>query len=382
MPLMAFGEAELAQQLERRLADAGAGVRRRRAKKAGVTFEHGGLTFVVQPKLSRDARASILRSLLAEAILEARARKDGGAARALPVVGAPSISDAMADELRQFVRRVAPKQAWGLADSRGRLEIYINASAAISLPPEEERQRPLARVARRPTLFSDVSQWLLKVILAPELPPELLTAPRGESIASNRDLARIAGVSLGSAGNFLAALEAEGHVERGRRGLLLTRRRELFDAWRTAARPRSTTIGMSWVVAPSKPMEGLRAVVERLDQASIRSALALHAACDALGLGFVHGAKPTLCVERFDPAVLHGLGLVVAKGSSPDVFVSVPSAPRSCFSGTVERRGVRATDVLQSWLDVSWHPARGQEQADHLWSEVLEPRLLAHEVHA
>jgi hypothetical protein len=41
----------------------------------------------------------------------------------------------------------------------------------------------------------------------------------------------------------------------------------------------------------------------------------------------------------------------------------------------VERNGQPTTDILQSWLDVSQHPARGAEQANVLWTRILAPAL-------
>ena len=44
-------------------------------------------------------------------------------------------------------------------------------------------------------LFTDLNQWMLKVLLAPELPSPLLSAPRG-GYQNASELARAAGVSV------------------------------------------------------------------------------------------------------------------------------------------------------------------------------------------
>ena len=41
------------------------------------------------------------------------------------------------------------------------------------------------------------------------------------------------------------------------------------------------------------------------------------------------------------------------------------------FRAAVERDGVPAADILQVWLDVSNHPARGKDQADLLRKRVF-----------
>jgi hypothetical protein len=45
------------------------------------------------------------------------------------------------------------------------------------------------------------------------------------------------------------------------------------------------------------------------------------------------------------------------------------------FGAAVERDGVPAADILQVWLDVSNHPARGKDQADVLHKRVLSQVL-------
>jgi hypothetical protein len=51
------------------------------------------------------------------------------------------------------------------------------------------------------------------------------------------------------------------------------------------------------------------------------------------------------------------------------------SAPRleSVFRGAVLADGVPAADVIQVWLDVQHHPARGRQQADENRQRVLRP---------
>jgi hypothetical protein len=340
-------------------------------------IEANGARFVVELKTTRDARTSLLRGLLAEATLEARARRTESPPTAV-VVAAPAVSDAMVESLHSFMRRVAPGQPWGVVDGRGRLDLFLDASTT-RLPALETGTN--VRPPPRASVFTDSHQWLLKVLLAPSLPDDLLRAPRPQHIVSTRELARLAGVSLGSAATFLATFEAEGYVERARRRISLVRRRELLETWRTASRPRNARVGMSWLVAPSGPPTGaLSAILARLDARSIQAAVAEHAACEALGYGHVRGAKPLVYVARLQEAVaaLEALRLTPSgEGSrSPDLFLDRPPAARSCFSGVVERGGLRVTDVVQCWLDVSRHPARGEEQAQVLWDEVLAPRLL------
>jgi hypothetical protein len=39
----------------------------------------------------------------------------------------------------------------------------------------------------------------------------------------------------------------------------------------------------------------------------------------------------------------------------------------------VEKSGLPVSDIIQVWLDVGQHPARGKEQADIIWRKILAP---------
>lgn len=365
-------EVALLETLRRRLRDAGVAVRAGRA--SAIRLKLGDELREVELRSARDARVAALRALLAEAILEARASRPAK----VPFVAAPAISDAMARELREFAARVAPGQVIGIVDARGRLEIDGGEQIVI-LPPTDEPPAAFATV-RRPTVFSDAHQWILKALLAPGLPEDLLTAPRAaQPVRSARGLAALAGVSLTSAVRFVGAFEGEGYLERTRRELRLVRVEELLHAWRAASRPRSEPIGVRWLIAPRDVGAGVVQLQGALAKAGVEAALGLHDASAALGFGFVAGATPTLYVADVRAAVstLRSAGVVLSdERSPPDLFLDAPLSPRSCFAGAVARDGRRVTDVLQTWLDVSWHPARGQGQAEVLWDRALAPHLL------
>jgi hypothetical protein len=90
------------------------------------------------------------------------------------------------------------------------------------------------------------------------------------------------------------------------------------------------------------------------------------------GLGFVHGAPPHIYLERLDPDALGQLGLSVENADyRSDVYVRIPENPEAVFRAAVERDGVPVSDILQVWLDVSNHPARGKAQADEIRKKVL-----------
>ena len=73
---------------------------------------------------------------------------------------------------------------------------------------------------------------------------------------------------------------------------------------------------------------------------------------------------------------LRKAGLTKAKpGDRVDVMLRVPFVRESVFLGTVKVEGLPVSDVLQVWLDVSAHPARGKEQADVIYRRVIKPMI-------
>jgi hypothetical protein len=100
-----------------------------------------------------------------------------------------------------------------------------------------------------------------------------------------------------------------------------------------------------------------------------------------LGFKFVHGTQPHLYIERLDRKALRKLGLSLEVADhQADVFVRVPKNPEAVFRAAVERDGVPATDILQVWLDVSNHPARGKVKPIFSVSEYF-PKLLIRPMH-
>ena len=113
-----------------------------------------------------------------------------------------------------------------------------------------------------------------------------------------------------------------------------------------------------------------------------RACLGLFAAADALGFGFVQGVPPHIYVRRLSSAGLAAWkNLVpVAPGEFPDVIVRQASSPESIFRGIVRPNGLASCDILQACLDVSGHPARGEEQASLIRKRVLD-RLMREDEH-
>jgi len=215
-------------------------------------------------------------------------------------------------------------------------------------------------------LFSDLNQWMLKVVLAPELPEALLSAPRGQYRNASQ-LARAANVSVMSAFRFVQQLGREGYLHESAPYLRLVRRQDLFSRWQalSARSPREVPIRF---LLPADPRAPLRRML-----GSGRACLALFAAADALRLGFVSGVPPYVYVQRIHPANLAEWKNLrpCSPGEPPDLIIRQAPAAQSVFRGVVRPEGLAACDVLQVWIDVASHTSRGREQADAIRRHAL-----------
>lgn len=361
--------------------------------KADLLVSHGQKRYVAEVKFAREPRRFEVQGALADAILRSKAAARSIGAKPLAIVGAPHISEGMAAAIREYARDYGDGCAHGLMDLRGRLELHGPGLNGVGLnsDPVGEGSYPKRSGPSRVDLFSDLGQWLLKVLLARRLPERYLSAPR-VAIRNAKHLAELANVSVPHASRQVAQLRSDGFLDESS-GLRLVRIQDLLEQWRAANRRLPLDIPARWLFPAKAPVEHLKQSLRkwsdpRLERAllpqqpvwdvgSKRVALALFAACDALELGFVSGAPVHLYAEDVSARAFEELGLVPADpGDKVDVFVRQPKHAESVFRGAVWHDGIAASDVLQCWMDVIDHPVRGEEQARQIWNRVLKPKLL------
>jgi len=207
---------------------------------------------------------------------------------------------------------------------------------------------------------------MMKVLLASEIPENLLSAPRGQYRNASQ-LARAAKVSVMSAFRFVQQLQDEGFLSESGPYLNLVRRDELFQRWQASAVRSVKEVPMRFLLK-GEPRAQLRRMLN-----SGRACLALFAAAEALKLGFVQGVPPYVYVERIRPANLAAWKNLrpCESGERPDIILRQAPAPQSVFRALVRPEGMASCDVLQIWIDVSLHPSRGREQADLIRKRVL-----------
>ncbi|HET8775668.1 MAG TPA: hypothetical protein VFP80_17845 [Thermoanaerobaculia bacterium] len=329
-------------------------------------------TYLIQIKAAAEGRADRLVPLLAQAILEVRAAVSRSRRKASPlaIVAARRLAPRTLDQLSGFARLHAPDVAFGAIDSRGLRYFSGPGLESLNARVEDASSRELS-IDPKVDLFSDLNQWLLKVLLAPCLQdPKRLNAPLGD-YRNATQLAAAAGVSVMTAFRFLRALAAEGFLDEHSEPIRLVRLDELLRRWQVAAVRPVAEINARWIFPGEKLLR-----LKRTRAQGDRVCVALFAAAEALGLGFVHGAVTHIYVPDLGAADLRKLGVIQAQqGQNFDVVLRAPSTRESVFRGAVEINGLCSCDVFQVWLDVAPHPSRGTEQAELIYRKVLKPMI-------
>lgn len=328
-----------------------------------------GVVYAAEIKVASEGRSDRLLPLLALAVLQAsRAARKGEIP--LAIVVAPRISGRVAEQLLGFARDYAADAAVGVIDAEGLRRFSVPPLDMLNAEPNAAAQAvkiPRGALEAR-QLFSDLNQWMLKVLLASELPDSLLAARRGRYRNASQ-LAEAAEVSVMSAFRLVQQLKQDGYLHESAPYLQLVRRHELFERWRAAANRPGPEISMRFRL-PGNSDGQLRKVLD-----SGRACLALFAAARSLGFGFVEGVPPHVYVKRVRAANLAAWRnlRICEPGEPPDVILRQAPAPQSIFRAMVRPNGLASCDVLQVWLDVAAHPARGAEQAEVIRNRVLAP---------
>lgn len=284
------------------------------------------------------------------------------------VVVADRIASRATEALMHFIAEVAPEASAGIIDRTGLRR--FRGTHLQDLNATVRRARRSASQGRRApiNLFSDLNQWMLKVLLAQDLPEGMLQAPRGEYHGPS-ELAKAADVSAMSASRLISQLRSDGFLDESAPNLRLVRRRNLLMRWQSAVAAQPV-VEHDW----KEVLRGASGSIADRWLAGHGGCLGLFAAATAHHLGFVDGVPPHVYADSG-----HEGGTDIAAGwvkvgrkELPDLVVRTPSAPESTFRGMVEISGRPVADILQVWLDVVSHPTRGREQADHIRAQVLD----------
>jgi hypothetical protein len=346
-----------------------------------LVVARGDYRYIVELKAASEGRSDRLVPLLSQAILQVRAyaRAFPESAAPLAVVAAPAISPSVANSLVSFLSQFAPDVAVGILDREGFRHFVGPGLEKLNAAPPRRAHRQKLPPPESAYLFSDLSQWMLKVLLAPLLSEDLLRAPRRE-YRNASELAAAAEVSVMSAFRFVRQLRQEGFLDQNDEPFRLVRRKELLRRWQAANLRGAPELPLRWII-PRKSERPLLAALYAYNaqpdvkrESAPRACVSMFAAAESLGFGFVHGVPPYFYLESLDREVLSRMGLSPEGAEQrPDVYVRIPAFRESVFRAAVVRDGVPVADILQVWLDVSSHPARGEAQAEEIRHRVLAP---------
>ena len=357
--------------------------------RADLLADAGGRQYLVEVKSLSEGRRDRLIPLLAKAILQAKtaAAKCQRPTVPVAVVASNRVPTSVANEARQFAVRHAPEVGAGVIDAEGLRVFTGHGLDRLDASPTRRATASAGSRPKPPQLFSDLNQWMLKILVGQALHPSHLSVPRGE-FRNASQLAAAANVSTMTAYRLVHRLTDEGFVDEGQDYLKLVRIEELLERWTSANRDAFAEIPARWIIGRS--IEQLHASLaeyacdgndparrkggweDKFVQARVRCCLGLFAAADVLGFGFVRGVPPYIWLESVEPDVLRRFGLTADDSPSPpDVYMRVPANGEAVFRAATAVDGVPVSDVLQIWLDTSTHPARGPAQA-----EVIRKRAL------
>lgn len=361
--------------------------------QADLLADAGGRQYLVEVKSLSEGRRDRLIPLLAQAILQSKTAAEKCPRPTVPVavVASNRVPISVAEEARRFAGRHAPEVGAGVIDAEG---LRVFTGHGLERLDASPTRRVMASVASRPKpaqLFTDLNQWMLKILVGQALPSLPLSIPKGE-FRNASQLAAAANVSTMTAFRLVHRLTDEGFLDERQDHLKLVRIEELLERWVSANREAFAEIPARWIIrrsteqlhaslaeyacecnGPSERKGGRKNLIVR---ARVRCCLGLFAAADALGFGFVRGVPPHIWMEKPEPDVLRRFGLTADDSPGPpDVYVRVPANREAVFRAATTADGVPVSDVLQIWLDVCPHPARGRAQADVIRKRALRPLL-------
>lgn len=359
-----------------------------------IIAEAEGKKYVIEVKQAAEGRRDRLVPLLSQAILQvqAAARHFPEDARPVAIIAARHIPNSVAEQVKQFAMKYAEHVGIGIIDSEGLCVFHGFGLEKLNSERAAAHAGWSPPLKSPPHLFSNLNQWMLKILIAPSIPGHLLAAPR-ERYQNGSQLAKAAGVSVMSASRFIRQLSYEGFLDENKSLLRLVRVDELMRRWVSANLRYGPDIPARWIIRGGKDQLGsaVRSYLssKKVDQSKTKISDAPHvqkkspllcvgafAAADLLGFGFVHGVSPHLYLDRLDPVALNQLGLSLeCDERAPDVLIRVQENAEAVFRPVVMHEAVPVSDIVQVWLDVSHEPSRGREQADEIWKRALAPSV-------
>lgn len=337
----------------------------RQSREQGIPATIHGQRYRIVLNTVPVARGPELERALADAVLRARhaAEEAGRNETPLSIVAARSLSLKMIARLDRYAIAHLLDSPWGAFDLKGAWHFQGIAAPTRTPPPSPTAESLKPGIGQAPPPshdpFSDLGQWLSKVMLAQDLDEKLVSAPRVQ-LRNQAALASAAGVSLATVSRWAKALRDMGFLVTANCGLKLVRKRDLLERW------ASTTHGRAYLDTWVRPILGSsdrEALTARIFPSEPRAVLLGTEACHQLGMGVVHGAALQIALPAAAPQDLERIGLRPSPPGEPGaLMVRVPRFPEALRRGAVRRGPLQVADAIQCAVDTFLDPARGQEQ--------------------
>ncbi|MGU7771827.1 RpiR family transcriptional regulator [Burkholderia sp. MR1-5-21] len=323
-----------------------------------------GRSYLAVIKTFNEGRADRVTAFFAQALLEARAHAKQHKIRPAILIWVGNASPSLIKRVVDFHTTYGDREPFAILSMDGTRFVQFPGLAISERPNEPTRSYSHGRSAQPRLVFSDLTQWMLKLLLAADIKRENLIGAEAAYYSTATDLARAAGVSVMTATRLIHALKQEGFIET-RPFLTLVQRRKLANRWKAEYQTPARALPMKFL-SPAAPDVQLHKLLKK--EGGI---LGLFAAASALGFGHVQGVPPTVWVHHLMEAENWRPLRRAREGERPDLILQQPGFPQSLKRGAIICDGMWVTDVIQTWLDVSAHPARGAEQAAELEHGIL-----------
>lgn len=246
-----------------------------------------GVRYTVEVKSLSEGRPDRVIPLLSQAILQAqRYAAELKGTKPMAVLYVEQAPESMFKKVIDFMETYRPRAAIAIVTSEGLGLVRWNDEGPCEiksperLTPSNMTRRQGAGGTTPPkmfNLFSDLNQWMLKVLLAPDIREDLLNAPRNK-YRSGSELANAAQCSQMSASRLLQHLRQERFLDEYTGELRVVRREELFKRWRAAAMRSSPEIPMRFTIRAGVQQQ----LKELLQSDRVQTCLGLFSAADAL----------------------------------------------------------------------------------------------------
>lgn len=373
------------------------GLRGLRAPKNGadlVAKTRDGRDVLIERKRLSTVRHDDLAGRLAVGVLSLRRHAlEQDAIVPLVVVELPHLSEEAAAVARKFMATHAGDVDWALAADDGDFVIHAPrvGGECSKITPRGHKRRSLTPSRRRPSLFTDLNEWMLKVLLLGDAPKEMWGGPRGPT-RTVRELAEKANVSVPHAHRFVRTFEERDHLRVTDEGIALVRKPALMDAWLQAVRQASReAVPVRWLLGEPGSLDEIFAGSDEGIFAKRIFDETVFASTDS-----AEAKRPVVALGGFDACRAHGVLHTKSTGAEVHVRASLQEAcaafdlepcddkdahltllptrrGEAIFRGVVMHQGgaIPVVDILQAALDVAPHPARGIEQAEHIIHDVL-----------